>query len=112
MHWPAAIASRMASCGTVLETATRAVAGAGAIAAFRAASMRASMSARFCEIIMAANLSKHHSGLNALLRSAGRLDPDMPLVLMTDDRKADWAQAASALPPGSVVVVRARAAKQ
>ena len=36
----------------------------------------------------------------------------MPLVLMTDDRKADWARAASALPPGSVVVVRAREAKQ
>jgi thiamine-phosphate pyrophosphorylase len=66
------------------------------------------MSARFCEIVMAANLSKHHSGLNALLRSAGRLNPDMPLVLMTDDRKADWMRAARALPPGSVVVVRAR----
>jgi len=36
----------------------------------------------------------------------------MPLVLMTDDRRADWVQAACALPPGSVVVVRARAAKQ
>ena len=32
----------------------------------------------------------------------------MPLVLMTDDRKADWLRAARALPPGSVVVVRAR----
>jgi len=32
----------------------------------------------------------------------------MPLVLMTDDRKADWARAACALPRGSVVVVRAR----
>lgn len=36
----------------------------------------------------------------------------MPLVLMTDDRKADWVRAARALPPGSVVVVRAREAKQ
>ena len=36
----------------------------------------------------------------------------MPLVLMTDDRKADWARAARALPRGSVVVVRARDAKQ
>ncbi|MEO8300393.1 MAG: thiamine phosphate synthase [Rhizomicrobium sp.] len=36
----------------------------------------------------------------------------MPMVLMTDDRKADWARAARALPSGSVVVVRARAAKQ
>jgi thiamine-phosphate pyrophosphorylase len=70
------------------------------------------MPARFCEIVMAANLSKHHSGLNALLRSAERLNPDMPLVLMTDDRKTDWAQAARALPPGSVVVLRARTAKQ
>jgi thiamine-phosphate pyrophosphorylase len=36
----------------------------------------------------------------------------MPLVLMTDDRKADWARAARALPQGSVVVVRGRDAKQ
>ena len=36
----------------------------------------------------------------------------MPLVLMTDDRKADWVRAASALPPGSVVVLRARTSKQ
>jgi thiamine-phosphate pyrophosphorylase len=32
----------------------------------------------------------------------------MPLVMMTDDRKADWAGAAGRLPVGSVVVVRAR----
>ena len=32
----------------------------------------------------------------------------MPLVLMTDDRAADWAAAARRLPRGSVVVVRAR----
>lgn len=32
----------------------------------------------------------------------------MPLVLMTDDRKADWASAARKLPRGSLVVVRAR----
>jgi thiamine-phosphate pyrophosphorylase len=32
----------------------------------------------------------------------------MPLVMMTDDRAADWAGAARRLPPGSVVVVRAR----
>ena len=37
-----------------------------------------------------------------------RLNADMPLVLMTDDRNADWAAAALALPHGSVVVVRAR----
>jgi len=30
----------------------------------------------------------------------------MPLVMMTDDRKADWANAAGRLPQGSVVVVR------
>ena len=36
----------------------------------------------------------------------------MPLVMMTDDRKADWACAAAALPLGSVVVVRARNAVQ
>lgn len=32
----------------------------------------------------------------------------MPLVLMTDDRKADWAAAAARLPRGSLVVVRSR----
>lgn len=32
----------------------------------------------------------------------------MPLVLMTDDRNADWACAARSLPRGSLVVVRAR----
>jgi thiamine-phosphate pyrophosphorylase len=61
---------------------------------------------------MTSNLSNHHSGLNALLRSAGHLNPDMPLVLMTDDRKCDWTRAARALPRGSMVVVRARDAKQ
>ena len=35
----------------------------------------------------------------------------MPLVLMTDDRKADWARAVRALPRGSMVVVRGRDAK-
>jgi thiamine-phosphate pyrophosphorylase len=36
----------------------------------------------------------------------------MPLVMMTDDREADWVQAARALPQGSVVVVRGRDARQ
>jgi thiamine monophosphate synthase len=36
----------------------------------------------------------------------------MPLVLMTDDRKCDWARAARALPRGSMVVVRGRDTKQ
>jgi thiamine-phosphate pyrophosphorylase len=36
----------------------------------------------------------------------------MPLVLMTDDRDADWAGAARRLPHGSVAVVRAREAKR
>ena len=36
----------------------------------------------------------------------------MPLVLMTDDREADWVQAARALPRGSVVVVRGRDTRQ
>jgi len=48
------------------------------------------------------NLTKHQVRLNA----------DMPLVMMTDDRAADWAAAAGRLPPGSVVVVRAREAKR
>jgi thiamine-phosphate pyrophosphorylase len=51
---------------------------------------------------MAANLSTRQRCLNA----------DMPLVMMTDDRKADWAGAAGRLPSGSVVVVRARDAAQ
>ncbi|MBA2587057.1 MAG: thiamine phosphate synthase [Alphaproteobacteria bacterium] len=36
----------------------------------------------------------------------------MPLVLMTDERKADWAAAARLLPRGSVVVVRGRDTKK
>jgi len=51
---------------------------------------------------MSANLARRQATLNA----------DMPLVLMTDDRRCDWAQAARALPRGSVVVVRARDAQQ
>jgi thiamine-phosphate pyrophosphorylase len=53
-------------------------------------------------MVMTANLSIHQHRLNA----------DMPLVLMTDDRKADWVRAARALPQGSMVVVRGRDAKQ
>jgi thiamine-phosphate pyrophosphorylase len=40
------------------------------------------------------------------------LNCDMPLVLMTDDRRCDWVGAARALPRGSVVVVRGRDASQ
>jgi thiamine-phosphate pyrophosphorylase len=47
-----------------------------------------------------------------LARQQRRLNASLPLVLMTDDRKADWAQAARALPRGSVVVVRARDARR
>jgi thiamine-phosphate pyrophosphorylase len=49
-------------------------------------------------MLMAANLFHHQRRLNA----------DMPLVLMTDDRDADWAGAARRLPHNSVVVVRGR----
>lgn len=35
----------------------------------------------------------------------------MPLVLMTDDRKADWVRATLRLPRGGMVVVRSRNAK-
>jgi thiamine-phosphate pyrophosphorylase len=47
-----------------------------------------------------------------LARQQRRLNASLPLVLMTDDRKADWARAARALPRGSVVVVRARDARR
>ena len=47
-----------------------------------------------------------------LARRQACLNPDMPLVLMTDDRKADWVAAAQRLPRGSMIVVRARDAKQ
>ena len=49
-------------------------------------------------MVMAAKLAIRQASLN----------PDMPLVMMTDDRMADWTAAASRLPRGSVVVVRAR----
>jgi thiamine-phosphate pyrophosphorylase len=63
-------------------------------------------------MLMAANLSNHQPSLNALLCGAKRLNADMPLVLMTDDRDADWAAAAARLPRGSIVVVRRRDAKK
>jgi thiamine-phosphate pyrophosphorylase len=47
-----------------------------------------------------------------LARYQHYLNPDMPLVLMTDERKADWAAAARSLPRGSVVVVRGRDTKK
>jgi hypothetical protein len=53
---------------------------------------------RFCEIAMTANLFQHQQ----------RLNPDLPMVMMTDDRAADWVEAARRLPPGNLVVVRAR----
>jgi thiamine-phosphate pyrophosphorylase len=53
-------------------------------------------------MLMAANLSNQQR----------RLNPAMPLVLMTDGRNADWAAAASRLPHGSIVVVRARDTKK
>jgi thiamine-phosphate pyrophosphorylase len=53
-------------------------------------------------MVMTASLATHQA----------RLNPDMPLVLMTDERKADWARAARALPRGSLVVVRARDARK
>jgi thiamine monophosphate synthase len=51
---------------------------------------------------MAANLSTRQHYLN----------PDMPLVMMTDDRKVDWARAARALPRGTLMVVRSRDTKK
>jgi hypothetical protein len=48
-------------------------------------------------MVMAANLARHQMRLNA----------DLPLVLMTDARDADWAAAVRRLPRGSVVVVAA-----
>jgi thiamine-phosphate pyrophosphorylase len=47
----------------------------------------------------------------SLARCRQRLNAAFPLVLFTDDRKADWARAARRLPPGSLVVVRGRTAK-
>src|ERR1700679_3036746 len=92
----------MPDSAIVLDTATKRVAGAGLIAAFRAASMRARMSVRFSAMAMALNLAIHQSRLNA----------DMPLVLMTDDRGPDWAGAARRLPHDGVVIVRARDARR
>jgi thiamine-phosphate pyrophosphorylase len=52
-------------------------------------------------MLMAANLANRQRTLN----------PDMPLVLMTDDRAADWVRVARALPRGSLIVIRAKTAK-
>jgi thiamine-phosphate pyrophosphorylase len=53
-------------------------------------------------MLMAVNLARHQA----------RLNDEMPLVLMTDDRKTDWAAAARCLPRGGLVVVRGRTRKQ
>src|SRR3569623_1407871 len=97
------MASRTPVSLTVLLTATSFVCGAGAIAAFRAASMRASMSARFSGMLMTAqNLARAAAGLNAGL-----------LALMTDDeRLPDPVRAALSLPKGSLVIVRSRDTKR
>jgi thiamine-phosphate pyrophosphorylase len=47
----------------------------------------------------------------SLARCRQRLNAAFPLVLFTDDRKADWVQAVRRLPPDSLVVVRGRTAK-
>ncbi len=87
----------------VLLTATNLVLGAGAIAAFRAASMRARMAAQiFRDVHDGRETSKTASSLNASL-----------LVLVTDDdRLADPFAAALRLPKGSMVIVRARDAER
>jgi thiamine-phosphate pyrophosphorylase len=57
------------------------------------------MSVRFSAIVMSVTtLAIRQASLNA----------EMPLVLMTDDRKADWAGAARRLPCASVAVIRGR----
>src|SRR6185312_13344826 len=102
-RWPAVMASRTPASLTVLLTATNLVCGAGFIAAFRAASMRARMAARFSGMLMTAG---------KLARAAVRLNAGL-LALMTDDeRLPDPVRAARALPRGSLVIIRARDAKR
>src|SRR6185437_3211261 len=102
-RWPACKASRMPSWPTVLLTATNRVLGAGAIAVFRAASMRVRMAARFSGMLMSGG---------KLARDLGRLKSGL-LVLMTDDEwLPDPLAAAHRLPKGSVVIVRARNAER
>src|SRR4051812_31636347 len=69
------------------------------MAAFRAASMRASMPARVSGMLMS---------VIRLARQQRRLNAAMPLVLFTDDSGRDWAAAARCLPRSSAVVIRAR----
>ena len=105
---PAPRARRLPS--TVLLTATSLVAGAGLKAAFRAASMRARMVSRFSGMLMSDALSRAklaRASRNAKRQNAGQL------ILMTDDLALpDPLDAARALPPGSLVIVRARDARR
>src|SRR5262249_5941433 len=96
--------------------------------AFRAASMRARMAARFSGMLMtAAKLARAAARLNAGLllvarpdgkrRYAVASDHTFPgrcsLALVTDDeRLPDPVAAAQALPKGSLVIIRARNAKR
>src|ERR1700754_3153777 len=97
------MASRTPASSTVLLTATSFVCGAGAMAAFRAASMRARRTFRFSVMLMTATkLARAAAGLNAGL-----------LALLTDDeRLPDPVRGARALPMGSLVIIRARDAKR
>lgn len=99
--------------------ATSVVEGAGASAAFRAASMRARMFARFCavgeavgggeDIALADSLARTQMARAAApFRRAAR-SPLPALVLLTDDeRLPEPEQAIRALPHGSLIVLRAR----
>jgi thiamine-phosphate pyrophosphorylase len=78
------------------------VAGAGATALFRAASMRANMVCRFSAIDMADVLS-----IAKLARAASYLNAGLSLVLMSDDDH-DVLAAAAHLPPQTLIIVRAR----
>src|SRR6185503_6385033 len=99
-------------------TATRWVAGAGLMAAFRAAAMRAKMAARFPGMLMtAARLARQQRRLNAAMspqsdwpktigpKNNSNRNLDFGLVLFTDDSGRDWLAAAKALPRASIIVI-------
>jgi thiamine-phosphate pyrophosphorylase len=95
-----------------LLTAISVVDGAGAIAAFLAASMRAMMAERFSLICSGVMLHRRLASAAHRLTAAARMALP-PLALMTDDdRLPNPLAAAAALPFGSLVVVRARRAER
>src|SRR6476646_3438431 len=114
--WPLSRTGRMRSGPWPLVTAIRRVSFAGAIAAFRAASMRARTALRFsaglADMVTSWEVTKMPSAVERakLARAALALNAGSPLpslILMTDEKRmCDPVAAARLLPKGAAIILR------